>query len=54
MHCFAGGKPIWCELRVQALNGRFEFTAAPDLSPQLAEYAEIYGQLRARKAASLK
>src|SRR5271170_2623228 len=28
----------WCELRVVAANGRFEFTTDPQLSPELAEY----------------
>ena len=34
----------WCELRVAAPNGRFEFTPSPLLSPSLTEYAGIYGQ----------
>ncbi len=34
----------WGELRVAAANGRFEFTTSPLVSPQMAEYAEIYGQ----------
>ena len=37
--------PTWCELRVVAANGGFKFTISPQLSTQLVEYAEIYGQL---------
>jgi SAM-dependent MidA family methyltransferase len=34
----------WHELCVVAANGRFEFITGSPLSPQLAVYAEIYGQ----------
>ena len=44
VHLLSRCGPAWCELRVVAVNGRFQFTTTPLLSPQLAEYAEIYGQ----------
>jgi SAM-dependent MidA family methyltransferase len=45
VHVLRRQADTWCELCVLAVKGRFEFTAAPELSPQLAEYAEIYGLL---------
>ncbi len=45
VHVLRRQADAWCELCVQAANGRFEFTTIDKLSPQLARYAEIYGRL---------
>jgi SAM-dependent MidA family methyltransferase len=44
VHLLRRREEAWCELRVAAANGRFEFISNPLLSPELAEYAKTYGQ----------